>query len=236
MVQEIGGGVDELIVDDRTTERLSDVARAAEQKYRRAGRRQPVSPSDDESPFDQKLAVGSFLASARVPFVEHAPKPAHGSRVEEFVGIEAVHRLLVEPIRGRVTEKPLDFVDRATFIAPAAPNERSPDVTVEIDGLLAAGRLGNVEHQQRLAVGFEHVLPHRDPAVDLPAGPQRAQKLSLNLVHFDDADDLEDAAVVTNAEHEPAARCVGERRNRLVRKLRRPVTSLLGSIVILPPD
>ena len=143
----IGGGVDELIVDDRTTERLSDVPRAAEKKYRRAGRRQPVSPSDGESPLDQELAVGNLLAFARVSFVEHAPKPAHGSRVEEFVGIEAVHRLLVEPIRGRVTEKLFDLVDRATFIAPAAPNERSPDITVEIDWLLAAGRLGNVEHQ-----------------------------------------------------------------------------------------
>ena len=174
------------------------MTRTADEQYRRSSRREAISVADEESPFLQELVVRQLLAPAGVPVVEHAPEPAHGGRVEEPAGIQAVERLLVEPIRGRIAQKPLDLVGGAALIAPAAADERSADVAVQIDRLLAAGRLRNVEDQQRPTVDLDHVLPNGERAVDLPSGSERAQELSLHPVHFQDTDDLEDAVVVAD--------------------------------------
>ena len=219
-------GGDELAVDDRPPQRSAQVARTAEQQDRRPDGDEPLAPLDDESPLVEELHWRRRGDRARTTLVEPSPIPVQRRRVVERLGRQAVDRLRVVPLRRGVAEKPLNLVDRAAFVTPAAPDERPADIAVEADRLLVPRRLRHVEHQQRLAVDLDRVLADVDRAVHL-AGPQRAQELTLHLVHFVDADGLERAAVVADAEHQPAAGRVGEGRHRLVRRLRRRRARLL---------
>ena len=61
---------------------------ATEHKDRRSGRDQVFALFHDKPPLVQELDIGQRLMPAGAPFVEHAPVPTHGLRIEELLGIQ----------------------------------------------------------------------------------------------------------------------------------------------------
>ena len=151
----------------------------------------------------------------RVSVVKARPIPAHGLVVEATPGIEIDGRRVVALVR-RVTEKPLDLRWRAALVAGAAADERLADIAAEIDRLVLPARLGDMEDEQRLAVFLDQPCLRRDDAAQLLVGTQHAEEVVLDLVHLQDADDLEAAPSVPNAEDQPAAFRVREGGDRLI--------------------
>ena len=96
------GGADELAVDDRTGQRLPNVAWLAEDEHRRPRRRQPVTALDNQSPVVQELHIAEVLPLAGVAVGEEGPVPAHRTGMEEPVRLQLLQDPAVVPARGTI--------------------------------------------------------------------------------------------------------------------------------------
>ena len=152
---------------------------------------------------------------AGVPGLEELAVPEHRAFVEAAFGIEVQPFPIVALIR-RIAQQPLDLDLRTTLVARAAADERLPDIVVEVDGLVLSASFGDMKNEKRLAVDLDQMFLHGDDAVQLPTGPQDTEEIVLNLVHLQNADNLEAARAVPDAEHEPTAFGIGKGRDCFV--------------------
>ena len=83
-----------------------------------------------------------------------------------------------------------------------------------------------MEDEKRLAIFLDQPLIRGDDTVELLAGTQDAEEVVLNLVDLQDADDLEAACAIPNAEHEPAAPGVGKSGDGFIGIFRNGTSSL----------
>ena len=116
-------GVDELAIDDRSRQYPAQVTWATEQKGRGSRGDQAIALFHDEAPLIEELDVGERLMPARIAFVEHAPVPAHGFRVEELFGVHRNQRLAIVAVCGCISEKTFDLRWSTAFVAGTAPDE-----------------------------------------------------------------------------------------------------------------
>ena len=78
-------GIDELAIDHRSREYPANVTRATEHQDRSPSWHHEIVMFDDEAAFVQELDIGERPILAGVAFVEQAPVPPHGCRVEELL-------------------------------------------------------------------------------------------------------------------------------------------------------
>ena len=84
----VRGGVDELAINDRPRQYPAHMPWATKDKDRRSGGDQAFALFHDKPQLVQEVDIGQRLMPAGVAFVEHAPVPTHGFRVEELLGIQ----------------------------------------------------------------------------------------------------------------------------------------------------
>ena len=163
----------------------------------------------------KELDVCQRFVVPRVPVIEELPVPAQGPVVETAFGIEVDGSSVMTLVRC-VAQQSLDLGLRASLVAGAPADERSPDIAVQVDRLVLPARLGDVEDQKRLAVVVNQPLVDGDDTVQLLAGTQDAEEIVLDLVDLQDTNNLEFAGTVPDAEDLPAAYAVGKGGDRFI--------------------
>ena len=96
------GEPDELAVDHRAGQDLTDVAGPAEDEYRRPRRGQPVTTLHDQPPLVQELHIAQVMLMAGVVVGKDRPVPPHGRRIEEPGRLQLLQDPALVRVRGPV--------------------------------------------------------------------------------------------------------------------------------------
>ena len=160
---------------------------------------------------------------------------AKSGRIDAGFKIEIDSLKLIRRTAGR-SEKASDVVFIAPLVACTAPDETPPNVAIEVNRLMLAWRLRDVEDEEPAGLRFDNVVGGRHLIANFLARAQCAEQVILHLVESQDTDDLELISLLLNAENQMPAGCIGERgdgferiaRNFIPRGLHFKIRPLIG--------